>query len=210
MGKMARRRPLRFTPVEKSPKLRRLFLETEKKLRDKRTEHVTITKGGKVYHKLGPGFYSIQPLKEVTGPLGEKAKTSERKRAAFAFAPASDKIERRHMLNFINKGSYIPPHMHPTAVEKWKATKGRFKAISMDATGNVTQAKILTPSSKTLITKPGTYHTIVALKEGSILHEEVPGPYDPKTYKVQQPWAPAEGTPESIEYFKRLEKARKR
>jgi cupin fold WbuC family metalloprotein len=198
----------------KMSKIRRQIKKVERMLGNKPVEYVKI-KGGilrrekLVYHKMGEGMYSIMPLKDITGPLDEKAK-SGRKRAAFAFAPASDKIERRHLLNFINKGSYIPPHMHPTAVESWKVTRGKFKAITMNERGDVVGTKKLTPLSRKFVTQPGTYHTIVALKEGSILHEEVPGPYDPKTYKVQQSWAPAEGTPESVEYFKRLEKARKR
>jgi cupin fold WbuC family metalloprotein len=198
--------PFRFRPKEKSRKLKKLFLNTEKLIGKTKREHV-IVKNGKVYLKLGTGVYSVRPLESIEAELTENASKSDRKRAVYSFTPTPPEgVKRVHQFNLIKEGSYVSPHSHKGVIEKWKVAKGKFKVIIADEHGRVLRTKIITPSSKVMVSMPGEYHTLVPLKSGSILHEEVVAKYDPAS-KLLPAWAPKEGTPDAEKMLKRMQNA---
>lgn len=51
---------------------------------------------------------------------------------------------------------------------------------------------------------PGTWHTVVALVQGSVLLEVKAGPFDPAAAKELAAWAPEEGSPSASGYLQEL------
>jgi cupin fold WbuC family metalloprotein len=51
---------------------------------------------------------------------------------------------------------------------------------------------------------PGTWHTVVALSDQSVLLEIKAGPFDPRAAKEFAPWAPEEATDQGQHYLQSL------
>ena len=50
----------------------------------------------------------------------------------------------------------------------------------------------------------GVWHTVIAEMSGSILFEVKSGPFNPEQAKEYAAWAPAENTPDAVEYLMEL------
>jgi cupin fold WbuC family metalloprotein len=139
--------------------------------------------------------------------LGNEAKKNRRKRKHLNFHDSYDEPVQR-LLNAIEPGSYIRPHMHkdPDKIEIFIAMKGSFIVFIFDEKGTVTDKIRLEPKGEVagLELPPGTWHTIAALEQGSVAYEVKNGPYVETSDKNFAPWAPEEGTDEGIEYLKSL------
>jgi cupin fold WbuC family metalloprotein len=130
----------------------------------------------------------------VLDELTSKAATSPRRRAHFNIhATASDPVQR--FLVVKNRDSYIRPHQHLTKSELVVALRGRFDIVTFDPEGRVTNRYGIGAGTNHFAYEadPGTWHTLVALTDGSAFLEVKEGPYDPAVAVDFAPWAPAEG-----------------
>jgi len=114
----------------------------------------------------------------------------------------------QRLFNAVEPGSYIRPHRHtdPPKPELFLAVRGRFGLLMFDVDGRVIEAVAVAPAGPVIAVEvpPGNWHTIVALEPGSIFFEAKPGPYVALTDKDFAPWAPPEGSAESLDYLARL------
>ncbi len=117
----------------------------------------------------------------------------------------------QRLFNAINLDSYIRPHRHALDPknECLIAIKGLFAMIIFSDHGNVESITLFGSEKYSeslsiasgLEIFAGTWHTVVALLEGSILFEVKSGPFDPASAKEFAPWAPEEGSDDSTEYL---------
>jgi cupin fold WbuC family metalloprotein len=127
--------------------------------------------------------------------VSAEAGMAARKRKNYNFhTEENDPLQR--MLNALEPGTYIVPHRHvnPAKREAFIILKGRVLFIEFDDTGHITDHCILDSATGNFGAEihPGSYHTLIALEEGSVIYEIKDGPYHAKTDKEFAPWAPPE------------------
>ncbi len=137
--------------------------------------------------------------------VSEKAKASPRGRMNYNFHKVYDaKLQR--LLNAMEPGTYIQPHKHenPDKFEIFFALRGRIVIVEFDEDGNITDHLILDSQNGNYGVEipERTYHTLIALDEGSVAYEIKEGPFDPAAAKNFAPWAPSEGDPAVEDYLK--------
>ena len=122
----------------------------------------------------------------------------------------------QRFLNAIGMESYIRPHRHsldPKA-ETLVAVRGLFALLVFDDDGKV-QEVIRFGTEKYgeaeglsvgVDLPPGTWHTIIALLQDSVLLELKAGPFDVKAAKEPAPWAPDEGSSQATLYLQEFRK----
>lgn len=142
--------------------------------------------------------------------LFQKAGDSPRRRQHLNFHSSFQESCQR-LLNAIHPNSYIPPHRHAAADKRelLVAVKGFFSLITFDDDGAFDQS-ICFGTEKyagNLCTNvgieihPDTWHTVIAMHEGSILLEVKEGPYIVDAAKEFAPWAPAVGSSEADDFM---------
>ena len=117
----------------------------------------------------------------------------------------------QRLMNAIGVESYIAPHRHllDPRNECLIAVRGLFAAIIFAEDGSVERVQNF-GSEKFKHISVGVelpaeiWHTVVALKPGSILFEVKEGPFDPGKAKDFAPWAPREGSVEAQDYLRQL------
>lgn len=118
----------------------------------------------------------------------------------------TDPINR--MLNAVEPESYVRPHKHekPDKREVFILLKGRMAVFYFDEAGVVTEIVVLDPDEGNygIEIPPGTWHTLVALKSGTVVYEIKDGPYRVEDDKHFAEWAPQEGSPEAPLYLQKL------
>lgn len=139
--------------------------------------------------------------------LRKKAATSERKRMNFNFHERLDDHIQR-MMNAMNPGTYLQPHRHknPDKREAFILLTGRVAVIEFNDFGDIVNHIILDPELGNYGTEipVGTWHTLIALKPGSVVYEVKDGPYTPIDDKNFAPWAPKEGDEGCSEYMQNI------
>ncbi|MBF0315076.1 MAG: WbuC family cupin fold metalloprotein [Oligoflexia bacterium] len=124
-----------------------------------------------------------------------KSQALPRRRLNHNFHQLEDLAQR--MLNCFNKNSYVCPHRHitPPKNELFYLIRGRLAILLFEDDGTVSDTYILDVKTQNLgiDIKAGTWHTIIALEEGSVVLEVKEGPYVPMSDKDFAPWAPREG-----------------
>jgi cupin fold WbuC family metalloprotein len=114
----------------------------------------------------------------------------------------------QRMLNIVQPGSYIRPHIHPLAsgVELVCVLQGAAMFLLFDDHGTVTARRTLTPGPGTSLAdlEPRIHHTYCALAPDTVILEIKGGPYDPALDKTWPDWAPAEDSPAAADYLARL------
>ena len=139
--------------------------------------------------------------------LAAKAAASPRGRAHFnVHAGADDPVQRFFVA--ANRDSYFRPHRHLARSEMTLVLRGRFDLLLFDDTGSFRSRHSAGGHSGNLgfEVPRATWHTLLALEDGSAFLEVKQGPYDPATAAEFAPWAPAEGdaaVPEFQEYLRR-------
>jgi cupin fold WbuC family metalloprotein len=118
----------------------------------------------------------------------------------------------QRLFNAIEPGSYIRPHRHASVPrdELLVALRGLMALVTFDDAGQV-QRIVRFGSEKYgcdlaigVEIDPETWHTVVALEQGSILLEVKAGPFDPIQPKDLAQWAPSEGSSEALIYVNQL------
>lgn len=139
--------------------------------------------------------------------LIREARTSSRLRKTYNFHKSHDDLLQR-MLNAMEPGTYVRPHMHenPDKREVFIALRGTLCVVQFNDAGEVTEHAILKPGTacQAVEIAQGTWHTILPLETGSVAYEAKDGPYDPVSDKNFAPWAPEEGSAGADNYLSSL------
>jgi cupin fold WbuC family metalloprotein len=144
---------------------------------------------------------------ELLNELSQKAVNLPRKRLNHNFhEDLSDPINR--MLNAFELGTYIQPHKHenPDKREVFIILRGSLVVVFFDNSGTPTDFVLLDGDKGNYAVEipVGAWHSLFALKAGSVVYEVKDGPYLPMNDKNFASWAPKEGESECAEYLKLL------
>ena len=144
---------------------------------------------------------------ELLTELSQKAKNSPRGRMNHNFHDdLADPINR--MLNAFEPGTYIQPHKYenPDKREVFIVLHGSLVVVFFDNSGTPTDFVLLDRDKGNYAVEipVGAWHSLFALKSGSVVYEVKDGPYLPISDKNFASWAPKEGHPECAEYLKNL------
>jgi len=136
--------------------------------------------------------------------IGAEAAASARKRKNFNFHKSpNDPMQR--MINVLHPNSYVQPHKHesPDKREAFILLKGRLLVILFADDGTITSRCILSRDDEVYgIEIPAcTYHTIIALEQGTCVYELKDGPYAPEDDKHFAAWAPSEKEAKQAEVY---------
>lgn len=134
------------------------------------------------------------------------AEGSARRRAIVRYHEHAESVQR--MLNALQPDSYVRPHRHqdPDKVEVFVALAGRALVLRFDDGGRVTAFVVIDAVGpvRGVEIPARTWHSVVALRPGTVLYEVIEGAFSPETHKSYAPWAPAEGTPEAAAFQEAL------
>lgn len=168
--------------------------------------HVMMSDIDKKYPlALEPPSGDVVPITlQMVSELLQHSKESPRKRMIQPLHKDEGEAVHR-MFNALQPGTYIPPHRHrnPAKTETVLVISGGMLFIEFDEQGNVTNHMIVQPGTAVfgVDVAPGVYHTFFAFKPDTLLFEVKDGPYSRTDDKDIPEWAPAEGTPEAVEYL---------
>jgi len=144
---------------------------------------------------------------DLFSSLNKTAEKSSRRRAHFNLHPElSDPVQR--LCIAINPGSYIRPHRH-VSPDKWElfmVFQGSAAILMFGENGQIIERTVISAKGPTYAVEipEKKWHTLVALEEQTILVEIKQGPYSPLSDKDFAPWAPEEGTENSIFFEKQF------
>ncbi|HMM12716.1 MAG TPA: WbuC family cupin fold metalloprotein [Bacteroidales bacterium] len=150
-------------------------------------------------------------MKKITDTLLDaltgKAASAERLRVNHNFHEGGhDTLQR--MLNAIEPGTYIRPHLHqnPDKREAFICLRGRFMVVEYNHDGSISDFIVLDATSGNYGCEiaAGRYHSIISLSSGTVAYELKDGPYDPSTDKKFAPWAPEEGSAEATAFIAKV------
>jgi cupin fold WbuC family metalloprotein len=133
--------------------------------------------------------------------LAAEAAAAPRRRKNFNLHPADD-FPCHRFFNALCADSYVRPHRHldPAKDETLVLLRGRLGAVFFDDAGGVIRTAVLRPGMVADVPH-GTWHSWLALEDGSIFLEAKAGPYVPQTPEEWAPFAPPEGDPRAPEYL---------
>lgn len=144
---------------------------------------------------MSPRWLEISALED----LSRKAAESPRRRLNLNLHEMGDTVHR--LFNALEPGTYIRPHRHatPPKTETVLAISGRLGVMVFDPDGSELERRTLRPGGTTfgMQFEPGTWHSMVALEEGTIFFETKEGPYVPIPGEDLASWAPEETTSEA-------------
>jgi cupin fold WbuC family metalloprotein len=152
----------------------------------------------------GPCF----TLDEATLQAGFKASASSPRLRIIMPIHRQQAALVQRMLNFMQPGSYVQPHLHPleSASETIQVLRGSIGFCVFDAQGLVTATYRLGADGLGLIDiEPNVWHGFVILEPNTVILEIKRGPYDGAGDKIFASWAPDEPSPQSATYRKTLE-----
>ncbi|ACK68508.1 conserved hypothetical protein [Gloeothece citriformis PCC 7424] len=143
--------------------------------------------------------------------LIEQAQESQRLRQSYYFHQNEEKAQRT--LIALKKGTYVQPHRHIRdktikGFEMLLVLRGSIGFLRFDATGDVIDSvKLSAIGDKIGIEiEEGTYHTVVALEDNTILFEIKEGGYNFKEDKDFLQQFPGERTPQAKKMVEAWEK----
>jgi len=109
------------------------------------------------------------------------------------------------LINAIQPGSYMRPHMHPNRPEIWTPVKGKIILGIFDQNGGPVERFLLSRDETVYTEVPEqTYHFAFAVEPDSVFLNISQGPFNPLDSKVFPDWAPEEGSARAAEYFERV------
>lgn len=115
---------------------------------------------------------------------------------------AANEYPCQRFFNALCADTYVQPHRHsdPAKDETLVLLRGKLGAVIFDANGQVAAARTLLPGQIADVPH-GTFHTWIALEDGTIFFETKAGPYVPLDASEKAPFAPPEGDPRVPEYL---------
>ncbi len=139
--------------------------------------------------------------------ISREAQARPRRRANHNFHPGDD-FPAHRLLNAIEPDSYLPPHRHldPQKDESIIVLRGELGLLLFDDAGGVLDSCRLQAGGdcQGVDILHGTWHTVMALQPGTVIFEAKSGPYVPLVAAEKAAWAPAEGDPAAVDYWRRL------
>jgi len=152
-------------------------------------------------------FMMMKITHKIIHQTSDKAKRADRRRSHYNFHKSyGDPIQR--FLNAVEPDSYLQPHKHenPDKTEIFLALKGRVLIVEFDDNGNITDHFVLDFQEGNIGVEipPKTWHSFIALQEGSVLYEIKEGPYAEGKGMVFAQWAPEEGSREAREFNEKI------
>jgi cupin fold WbuC family metalloprotein len=140
-----------------------------------------------------------------------EAAASPRRRKNRNFHSRDDQPAHR-LLNAMQANSYIPPHrhLHPDKAETMVVLRGALAVLEFDdsgkviATSRVGDGETAHSAAMGVDIPSGTWHTVIALVDGTVFLEAKAGPYLPLSDEEKAPWAPGENDAAAPAYFKKL------
>lgn len=138
---------------------------------------------------------------EFLDRLAVEAAAAPRRRKNYNLHAAADYPCQR-FFNALSADSYVQPHRHadPTKDETLVLLRGKLGAVIFDEAGQVVSAVVLHPG-QTADVPHGTFHTWLALEDGTIFFETKAGPYVPLAPDEKAAFAPPEGDPRVPDYL---------
>lgn len=141
----------------------------------------------------------------------EASRQSERLRMILP-VHRKQEAEVQRIVNFLQPGTYIRPHLHPLphATESIVLLQGKIRFFTFNDAGTIMTDQLLAsePVPSVIDIEPGVWHSFLVLKEDTMLFECKKGPYNSKTDKEFAEWAPAEGSPECNTWMNQLMKVK--
>lgn len=133
-----------------------------------------------------------------------ESRSSPRQRMILPLHRDQDDLVQR-MLNFLQPGTYVVPHLHPreSASETIFVIRGSLGFLQLDENGGVLEKWRLGAGGLIDIV-PSVWHTLIALEPDTVILEIKRGPYD-DTDKVFADWAPPENTPGAADLLREYE-----
>jgi cupin fold WbuC family metalloprotein len=134
--------------------------------------------------------------------LAAKAAAAPRGRAHHnVHASAEDLLQRFFVV--ADSRSYFRPHRHTTKSEMAVVLRGAFDVLGFDDAGVVTARHVVGEGCQDYAyeTPQGSWHTLLARRDGSAFLEVKLGPYDPAVAAEFASWAPAEGEPDAASFL---------
>ena len=153
----------------------------------------------------GPIFF----LDSVTLTAGlEASRTSARKRIMLPMH-RSDQEGVQRLINFVQLGSYIRPHLHPMpeCIENVTVLAGCLGFMTFDSEGQVlTRHRLMAGNAACCMVdiEQGVWHTLVPLAPDTVVLEIKRGPYQASTDKRFAPWSPIEGTESAHQWLEEV------
>ncbi|PKL35388.1 MAG: cupin fold metalloprotein, WbuC family [Spirochaetae bacterium HGW-Spirochaetae-1] len=151
--------------------------------------------------------YRIVSLEELR-ELSTLAASLPRLRKNLNLHKPEDRVQR--FFNALEPGTYVRPHRHldPPKVETFVIISGSFLTVIFDDDGSVTDVYRIDRDGGAIAIDilPGTWHSVVCERPGTVYFEVKDGPYVALTDKDFAPWAPAEGSDGAPSYLARLER----
>ena len=142
--------------------------------------------------------------------LAGRASASPRRRSNLNLHTSSDDPVQR-LFNALDPDTYVRPHRHArdTGWECLLCVRGAAVALTFDDHGRVTQRIELVADGGTLAIELPAYHwhTLLALRPGTILLEVKPGPYTPVAEPDFAAWSPRDDSPDRAAYLDWLKRA---
>jgi cupin fold WbuC family metalloprotein len=155
--------------------------------------------------------FSLEFLDILTSQAEQAARQRQHKNIHQHY---NDSCQR--LFNAIGVNSYIRPHRHSLDPkdECLIAVRGSMALLVFDDIGQVKQVVrfgVQDNIAKKAIgvgvnLSAGVWHTVIAEMPGSILFEVKSGPFNPDQAKEWPAWAPAENSPEAVQYLIELKR----
>jgi len=135
------------------------------------------------------------------------SRKSSRKRMILPIHRKQD-AEVQRLINFLQPGTYIRPHLHPLphATESIVVLRGVIRFFTLDDDGSILSDQLLTSVQipSVIDIEPLVWHTFIVLEPDTIIFECKRGPYSAETDKEFAEWAPREGDAEAERYMEKL------
>lgn len=128
------------------------------------------------------------------------SRNSPRKRIILPIHRTQD-AEVQRMINFMQPGTYIRPHIHPMdgASESLVLIKGQIDMVLFEEHGKIRSQHTVKAGSINCVfdIEPNIWHSFVVTQANTILFECKKGPYSSISDKHFAEWAPEEGSKEA-------------
>lgn len=133
--------------------------------------------------------------------LAAEAAASPRRRKNFNLH-ATPGYPCQRFFNAMCANTYVQPHRHAdfTKDETLVLLRGKLGAVIFDEAGEVVSAHVLLPGMIADVPY-NTFHTWIALEDGTVFFEAKAGPYVPLASEEKAAFAPPEGDPRVPDYL---------
>lgn len=142
--------------------------------------------------------------------LIRESRSSPRKRAGKLIIPWGTNFNDGRftsvLVNCLQPGTYVQPHRHNNSSETLQLLGGRIAVVTFHENGDIRAVHYLTKDKESII-REGTFHTVIATDQDSIMLDVYKGTAKSfEDYKQFAPWAPAESDAGSLDYLVSLQR----